>query len=109
MFEKKYQYIFSSKPTQFYIQKNQTFCCTRNKYGVKIRKIGVEKECKAKKYLDITDKERDFVNKLIDETDLSFYEKLYEHQMNGPKFLVPNLLAKTKYAYLVKEVKNNDD
>ncbi len=102
MFEKKYQYIFSSKPTQFYIQKNQH--CIRNQYGVKIRKIGVEKECKAKKYLDITDKERDFVNKLIDETDLSFYEKLYKHSMNGPKFLVPNLIAKTKYKYMVKEV-----
>ena len=59
-------------------------------------------------YLDITDEERDFINKLIDETDLTFWAKLFRRSMNGPRFLVPNLLAKTKYAYLVKEVKNND-
>ena len=64
----------------------------------------MKKNVKQKKYLDITDKERDFVNKLIDETDLSFYEKLYEHTMNGPKFLVPNLIAQTEYKYMVKEV-----
>ena len=109
MFEKKYKYKTSSNPTQFYIQSAQSFGCNEKlKYGVKVRKIGIEKECKNKTYLDITDAERDFINKLIDETDLTFWAKLFRRSMNGPRFLVPNLLAKTKYAYLVKEVKNND-
>ena len=56
----------------------------------------------------MTDTEREFINKLIDETDLTFWSKLYRRSINGPRFLVPNLLAKTKYAYLVEEVKNND-
>lgn len=110
MFDKKYKYKTSSKPTQFYIHSAATF--GRNyklKFGVKVRKNGVEKECKHKTYLDITDKEYVFINKLIDETDLTFWAKLYQRSMNGPKFLVPNLLAKTKYAYLVEEVKNNED
>lgn len=110
MFDKKYKYKTSSIPTQFYIQSFQTFCGTeKSKMGVKVRKIGVEKECKHKTYLDITDKEYIFINKLIDETDLTFWTKLFQRSKNGPRFLVPNLLAKTKYAYLVEEVKNNED
>ena len=110
MFEKKYKYKTSTNPTQFYIQTRQTFSgCHKTKYSIKVRKIGVEKECKDKTYLKMTDVEREFINKLIDETDLTFWSKLYQRSMNGPRFLVPNLLAKTKYAYLVEEVKNNED
>lgn len=109
MFEKKYKYKTSSNPTQFYIQARQTFSgCMKTKYSLKVRKIGIEKECKEKTYLKMTDTERDFINKLIDETDLTFWVELYKSGINGPRFLVPNLLAKTKYAYLVEEVKNND-
>lgn len=110
MFDKKYKYKTSSKPTQFYIHTRQTFVgMEKTKYGLKVRKFGVEKECVEKTYLDITDKEYVFINKLIDETDLTFWTKLYQRSINGPRFLVPNLLAKTKYAYLVEEVKNNED
>lgn len=110
MFEKKYKYKTSTNPTQFYIQSFQTFSGTeKSKMGVKVRKIGVEKECKYKTYLNITDDEYVFINKLIDETDLTFWTKLFQRSQNGPRFLVPNLLAKTKYAYLVEEVKNNED
>lgn len=110
MFKKQYRYIFSSTPTKFYIQIRQNFVgCIKTKYGLKIRKIGVEKECNKKYYLNITDEERNFINKLIDETDITFWSELYGNSINGPRFLVPNLLSKTKYAYLVKEVKNNDD
>ena len=109
MFEKKYKYKTSSNPTQFYIQARQTFSgFIKTKYCLKVRKIGIEKECKEKTYLKMTDTERDFINKLIDETDLTFWVELYKCCINGPRFLVPNLLAKTKYAYLVEEVKNND-
>ena len=110
IFEKKYRYKTSRKPTQFYIQTRQTFSGSyRTKYSIKVRKIGIEKECKDKTYLIMTDIERDYINKLIDETDLTFWAELYRHSINGPRFLVPNLLAKTKYAYLVEEVKNNED
>lgn len=110
MFEKKYKYKTSNTPTQFYIQPFQTFCETeKSKIGVKVRKIGLEKECKYKTYLNITYDEYVFINKLIDETDLTFWTKLFQRSQNGPRFLVPNLLAKTKYAYLVEEVKNNED
>lgn len=110
MFEKKYKYKTSSKPTQFYIQTRQSFSgCYRTKYSLKVRKIGIEKECKYKTYLIMTDTEREFINKLIDETDLTFWTKLFQLSINGPRFLVPNLLAKTKYAYLVEEVKNNEN
>ena len=109
MFEKKYKYKTSSNPTKFYIQSFQNFSGTeKSKMGVKVRKIGIEKECKNKTYLNITDDEYVFINKLIDETDLTFWVELYKRGMNGPRFLVPNLLSKTKYAYLVEEVKNND-
>lgn len=109
MFEKKYKYKSSSNPTQFYIHARQCFSGSmKTKYGIKVRKIGIEKECKEKTYLIMTDTERDFINRLIDETDLTFWAKLYQRSINGPRFLVPNLLAKTKYAYLVEEVKNND-
>ena len=108
MFEKKYKYKTSNTPTQFYIQSYQSFCETE-KMGVKVRKIGIEKECKHKTYLNITDDEYVFINKLIDETDLTFWSKLFHRSQNGPRFLVPNLLAKTKYAYLVEEVKNNEN
>lgn len=94
----------------FYIQTRQTFSGSyRTKYSIKVRKIGIEKECKDKTYLIMTDIERDYINKLIDETDLTFWAELYRSSINGPRFLVPNLLAKTKYAYLVEEVKNNED
>lgn len=110
MFEKKYKYKTSKTPTQFYIQTMQTFSGShKTKYGIKVRKIGIEKECKNKTYLIMTDTEREFINKLIDETDMTFWSKLYQRSINGPRFLVPNLLAKTKYAYLVEEVKNNED
>ena len=106
MFEKKYKYKTSTNTSQFYIQTRQTFSgCCNTKYSLKVRKIGIEKECKDKTYLMMTDTEREFINKLIDETDLTFWAKLYQRSINGPRFLVPNLLAKTKYAYLVEEVK----
>ena len=106
MFKTQYRYIFSSTPTDFYIQNRQPFAGSVNtKYGLKIRKIGVEKECDCKTYLKMTDEERDFINKMIDDTDMSFWQTLYEKGANGPRFLVPNLIAKTKYKYLVKEVK----
>lgn len=110
MFEKKYKYKTYNTPTQFYIQTRQTFSgFHKTKYSIKVRKIGIEKECKDKTYLKMIDTEREFINKLIDETDLTFWSKLFQRSMNGPRFLVPNLLAKTKYAYLVEEVKNNED
>ena len=110
MFEKKYKYKTSNTPTQFYIHTRQPFAGSmKTKYGLKVRKIGVEKECGDKTYLKLTDTEREFINKLIDETDLTFWTKLFQRSQNGPRFLVPNLLAKTKYAYLVEEVKNNED
>lgn len=80
---------------------------SKTKYGLKVRKIGVQKECGDKTYLDINDTEMNFINKLVDETNMDFWSKIYTHA-NGPRFLVPNLLAKTKYAYLVEEVKNED-
>lgn len=103
MFKKQYRYVFSPTPTDFYIQNRQTFAGT--KYGLKIRKIGVDKECECKYYLKITDVERDFINKMIDDTDMSFWQALYDNSINGPRFLVPNLIANTQYKYLVKEVK----
>lgn len=106
MFDKKYRYKTSKKPTEFYINATQFLGDSgKSKIGIKIRKIGVDKECGYKTYLNITDKERDFINKLIDETDLTFWAELYSRCLNGPRFLVPNLIAKTKYAYLVEEVK----
>lgn len=111
MFEKKYKYKTSSQPTQFYIQKDQSLLGRTSRYALKIRKIGVEKECNRKTYLNITDKEYNEINKLIDSEnfDFDFWWRIFYHEKNGPKFLVPNLLAKTKYAYLVEEVKNNED
>ena len=111
MFEKKYKYKTSQNPTQFYIQKDQSLLGRTSRYALKIRKIGVEKECNRKTYLNITDKEYNEINKLIDSEnfDFDFWWRIFYHEKNGPKFLVPNLLAKTKYAYLVEEVKNNED
>lgn len=106
MFKKQYRYVFSPTPTDFYIQNRQSFSgYIKTKYGLKIRKIGVDKECGCKCYLKMTDVERDFINKMIDDTDMSFWQALYGNSINGPRFLVPNLLANTPYKYLVKEVK----
>lgn len=108
LFEKKYKYKTSNKPTMYYIHTRQPFAgSAKTKYGLKVRKIGVQKECGDKTYLDINDTEMNFINKLVDETNMDFWSKIYTHA-NGPRFLVPNLLAKTKYAYLVEEVKNED-
>lgn len=76
MFEKKYKYKTSSKPTQFYIQTRQTFSgCYRTKYSLKVRKIGIEKECKNKTYLIMTDTERDFIQWMNTDTKAQFFIK----------------------------------
>lgn len=107
LFDKKYKYKTTNKKTDYYIQRRQTFSGTKaSKYGIKVRKVGVERECKDKQYLDITEEEYRFINKLIDESDIEMYRDLYRNSINGPRFLVPNLLSKTDHAYLVEEVKN---
>lgn len=104
LFDKKYKYKTTNKKTDFYIQRRQIITSS-SKYSLKVRKIGVEKECKDKQYLDITYDDYLYINKLIDESNIDFFMKLFYRILNGPRFLVPNLLAKTDHAYLVEEVK----
>lgn len=106
MFEKQYRYKKSDKITDFYIQSDQVFDGSmKSKMGIKVRKMGIEKECKHKVFLNITNDDYIYINKLIDNTDFGFWPDLYKRSQHGPKFLVPNLLAKTDHAYLVEEVK----
>lgn len=102
LFDKLYVYKRANKETKYCVESMNK---VRSNKAMKIRKIGKDKTPKRKKYLDITEEEYNGINEIIENYDFSLWRALYKDNMTGPRFLIPTILAETKYNYLVEEVK----